>query len=63
MAFFGSSWFEDDKPIGPFAHWLEDEDNEFDENNLYDEDEDNEFDENDIFDDDKIFDWVDDKRK
>jgi len=25
MAFFGSSWFEDDKPIGPFAHWLEDE--------------------------------------
>lgn len=25
MAFFGSSWFEDDKPIGPMAHWLEDE--------------------------------------
>jgi len=28
MAFFGSSWFEDDKPIGPFAHWLEDESSE-----------------------------------
>ncbi len=24
MAFFGSSWFEEDKPIGPLAHWLED---------------------------------------
>lgn len=32
MAFFGSSWFEDDKPIGPLAHWLEDGDLYDDEN-------------------------------
>jgi len=30
MAFFGSSWFEEDKPVGPFAHWLEDHDEDWD---------------------------------
>jgi len=26
MAFFGSDWFEQDKRVGPMAHWLEDDD-------------------------------------
>lgn len=30
MAMFGSSWNEDDKPIGPMSHWLEDEEIDYD---------------------------------
>jgi len=33
MATFGSSWNEDDKPIGPMSHWLED-DEEIDDSPL-----------------------------
>jgi hypothetical protein len=44
MAFFGSSWFEnDDDNIGPFSHWLED--GGIDDTNLCDEDDDEDKDE------------------